>query len=249
MIMQKKRTLTMVGFLALLIALPLLTGVLAKSGFELRISALEDDTPRNVVVSDVRDTSFRVSWITERSVIGGVVLSDGSKFLENDASSYHTITVTNVSASTSYLFKVMSGTKEFGKEEGDDYSVTTASVASSGEKFLVYGQVFSPDGYSFQQGGVITLQLYDGAQTSQVLSAVINEAGGYQFDLGGMLVEDLNATFSYTSKSDATFNVYISHTEGPVEKRYTVDFAINRQVPNLYLGEASIDLLPAIEGD
>lgn len=247
--MRKNKTLTMVGFLALLIALPLITGILAKSGFEIRISALEEDEPRNVVVSDVRNTRFTVSWMSERSVIGGIVLSDGTRFMENDSTSYHTVTATGLNPATSYTFKAISGTKEFGKEEGGDYPVTTTRVASSEEKFLVYGQVFSPDGFSFQQGGVITLELYDGVLTSQIVSTIINESGGFQFDLGGLLANDLSRTFPYKTKSDATFDVYISHSEGAVEKRYTVEFSVNRQVQNIYLGEANIDLLPAIEGE
>jgi hypothetical protein len=63
------------------------------------------------------------------------------------------------------------------------------------------------------------------------------------------LTSDLASLYSYKGRSDATFNIYISHTQGALEKIHTLDLSVNRQVPNIYLGEVNIDLLPAIEGE
>jgi len=246
--MQKKKTFSIVVVLALLVAIPILTGVLARKGFEFRIAALEDDTPRNIVISDVKDDSFKVNWITERNVIGGVVTSDGTKFLEDISTSFHSVTVMGLTASTDYSFKILSGSREFGREEGD-YTVKTASVSTSEDEFLIWGQVFSADGYSFQQGGVIVLELSNLTVQSQTIAAIINETGGYTMNLGGMLSKELNRNFPYRTKADAVFKIYTSHAEEYIEKKYSVDFSINRQIQNIYLGDVNIDLLPAIEGD
>lgn len=246
--MTKKRTLSVIAIFALMVVLPLLTATLARNDFKIRIKALEDDTPHNVVVSDIRSTSFRVSWVTERSVIGGILLSDGVRLVESSDTSYHSINVVGLKSSTQYSYKLLSGTKPFEKEEGGDYVVDTSSIIEGDETYLVYGQVFSPDGYSFQQGGVITIKLSDETLTSQVLSTIINETGGYQFDLGELLSEDSNEKFPYKAKVDAVFGVYISHDQEIVEKRYTLDFTTNRQIQNIYLGEVNIDVIPAIEG-
>lgn len=247
--MQKKKTLSIVIFLGLLVAIPLLTTMLAQGGFEIRISALEEDDPRNVVISDVGAESFKVSWVTEREVVGGILMADGNKLFETDSSSFHTVDVTNLQPSTTYSFKLMSGAKEFSQEDGTDYSQTTSSIVTTDETFLVYGQVFSADGYSFQQGGVITLKLANATLVSQAVSGVINEAGGYKLDLAGLLSESMNRTYPYKTKSDAILTVYTSHAEGSFEKKYTVDFSKNRQIQNIYLGEVNIELLPAIEGE
>lgn len=246
--MNKKQTISLILIFALLISIPIITGVFQKSGFELRISALEDDEPSNVIVSNIKDSSFRVVWITERETIGGVLLSDGVQFMENEKTSYHIIDVTGLEASTTYSFKLLSGSKQTGQEDGSDYTVETTSIDVTEENFLIYGQVFSADGFSFQQGGVISLELSNSTLESQTVSSVINETGGYQFDLGGLISKDLDRNYPYKDKATANLKVFISHDQQGVEKSFTVDFSTNRQIPNIYLGEVNIDIIPAIDG-
>jgi len=247
--MKKNKTLSLITLLGLLIAIPVITGVFQRSGFELRISALEEDEPRNVVISDIRSTNFKVTWITEREVIGGILMDDGTQFNESSKSSYHTVKVEGLKANSKYTFKMLSGTKEWTMETGEDYSATTSGVPESTDKFLVYGQVFSPDGFSFQQGGIIEMSLSSGSDKSQTVSAVINETGGYQFDLGGLLNSTLTRKFAYKQEVEADLKVYIAHNQEGVEKTYSIDFLNQRQIQNIYLGEVNIDVIPGIEGE
>jgi len=247
--MKKNKTLSLLTLVGLLVAIPVVTGVFQRSGFELRISALEEDEPRNVVISDVKSTSIKVSWVTERQVIGGILLENGTQFNESTKSSYHTIDVTGLKASTTYTFKLLSDAKAWTMETGSDYSIKTSSMPASSEKFLVYGQVFSPDGFSFQQGGVISMQLVSGSETSQIVSAVINETGGYQFDLGGLQNDSLIRSFAYKQEVEATLKVYIAHDQEGVEKTYSIDFLSQRQIQNIYLGEVNIDIIPGVVGE
>jgi len=246
--MQRKKTFQLFVVLGLLITLPLATAYFARQGFELRISALEDDTPTHVVISDVSGNSFRVSWITERAVIGGILLSSQDRFAEDSKSSYHSIEIPGLKTSTEYKFELLSGTKEFKADDEKQYSVMTNGAVSTGKSYLVYGQVFSPDGFSVQQGGIITMRLESDTLSSQILSTTINEAGGYQFDIAGLLSKSLSRNYPYQTKVTAVLTVYISHEKTQVEKRHTVDFSINRQIPIVYLGDVNIDLIPAIDG-
>jgi len=246
--MNSKKILPLLSFLALLLVIPVVMAYFQRGGFNLRISALEEDEPTNVVVSDTTGESFRVAWITQREVIGGILLSDGTRFSENDKTSYHSLEVTGLSQATSHSFKLLSDSKEFSSEAGGDYIHDTAALPKGTQKFLVYGQVFSPDGFSFQQGGIITMQLSNEVMSSDILSTTINETGGFQFDIGNLLDKGLLRGFPYRTKSDATLVVYISHDTEGVSKQHTLDFSTNRQIPNLYLGEVNIDILPAIEG-
>jgi hypothetical protein len=220
-----------------------------RGDFDLRISALEDDTPTKVVVTDVKKNSFKVCWITEKETLGGVRLLDGSEILEDDITSYHEVVIASLNPGTNYTFEVLSDSKAYKDETGVDYQVKTALIGNTDETFLVYGQVFSSEGYSFQQGGIITMQLIDGSTKSQIVSTAINETGGYQLDIGGLLSESFTVPVSYKKKVDAVFNVYVSHTEPGIEKRYSVEFLNNRQIPNMYLGEVNIDVIPAIQGN
>lgn len=247
--MKKNKTLTLFLLFGLLITIPLVTGVLQKSGFELRISALENDEPSNVIVSDIKENSFKVTWITEREVIGGISITNGTQFNENDSSSYHTIDIIGLKPSTIYTFKLLSNTKSWTKEDGSDYSVKTSGTITSKEKFLIYGQVFSADGYSFQQGGIISMQLRSGTLNSELVSAIINETGGYQMNIGGVLSDGLDRTFPYEGDNDVVFKIYITNDQTAIEKNYTINFVNNRQIPNIYLGEVNIDIIPGVEGE
>jgi hypothetical protein len=246
--MKTKKTFQFVVVVALLITLPLVTGMLARSGFELRISALEDDTPRHVTITDIRGDSFKVSWITERPVIGGILFTTGERFVENDRTSNHSIAIPGLLSNTEYTFKMLSGSKEFKAENDKNYSVTTGSDTNAESPFLIYGQVFSPDGYTVQQGGIVILQLENASVKSQLVSTTINEAGGYQIDIAGMLSNNLARLYPYKTKSTAIVTVYYSHEEKQVIKRFAVDLSTNRQIPPVYLGDVNIDIIPAIDG-
>ncbi len=247
--MKKNKTLSLLTLIGLLVAIPVVTGMFQRSGFELRISALEEDEPRNVVISDIKSTSFRVSWVTERQVIGGILMESGTQFNENTKSSYHTIEVTGLKASTTYTFNLLSDAKAWPMETGEDYTNRTSSMPVTDETFLVYGQVFSPDGFSFQQGGVISMQLIGGGYTSQIVSTIVNETGGYQFDLGGLQNDSLTRNFPYKQEVEADLKVYIAHDQQGVEKTFSIDFLSQRQIQNIYLGEVNIDIIPGIEGE
>jgi hypothetical protein len=243
--MNKKQILPLLGILALLVIIPVATSYFMRNGFELRIAALQDDEPANVVVTDATSNSFRVSWITEREVIGAVELSDGATFSESDSTSYHVVNVVGLQSSTDYKFSLSSGAKDFEEE----YSQSTAQAVLSDEQFPIYGQVFSADGFSFQQGGIITLSLDTGSTQSQALSTSINETGGYQFDLGKLHTADLKSKFPYQEEATATLTIYTSHEQEGIEKMTPVDFSMNRQMQNIYLGEVNIDVIPGIEGN
>lgn len=246
--MQSKKFFSFFVVIGLLVLLPVITVTLANQGFEIRISALEDDTPNNIVTTNVSNDSFSVSWITERPVIGGIKLADGTVFYEDDAASYHSLTVTGVNPDSIMQFTVLSGDKEFNRDNGSPYSVQTAQMSPTDDTFLVYGQVFSPDGFSFQQEGIVVLQLESATGKSQEISTLVNETGGYQVDLGGLLSSDLTRNFPYRGLATLTVTVYVSHEDPGVEKSFPINFSQVRQIPNVYLGDVNVDVIPAIEG-
>ena len=166
--MDNKKFFTLLSFIAVLLIIPIATAAVQSGSFNLRISALESEEPYNVKITDVSSDSFRVSWVTERQVIGGVFMPNGLTFSEDDKTSYHSVRINTLDAATKYTFKLLSDSKEFVKPNGDDYSVKTAGSVGASDSFLVYGQVFSPDGYSYQQGGVITIQLSNPLSKSQM---------------------------------------------------------------------------------
>jgi len=247
--MKNSKFFKIAFFLLLLILIPIVSFVLMNSGFELRISALESDEPANVIISDIKSNSFKVSWITEKETLGSIKLSNGEIVAENETTSFHSLKFDGLKADTNYSFSLLSGSKEFKNPQGQLYTFKTAVIISSEDPFLVYGQVFSSDGFSVQQNGIITMTLENSGMVSNQITAIINETGGYQFDLGGLLSENLNRSFPYKVSSNATFKVYINNEDKFIERKYPVDFSINRQIPNLYLGDVEIDIITGIEGN
>ena len=247
--MKAKNFFSTLILLAMLVIIPVSTTILLNNGFEMRISALESDEPTNVFITDIKDKSFKVVWITEKEVIGQVKLADSSIFSEDISTSYHSVFVTGLTPSTRYTFKLISNAKEFLDKNGNEYSLRTASFGAKESNFLIYGQVFSVDGKTVQQFGLITLELNNGYNTSQTVSSLINENGGFQMNLGGMLTDDLSSQFSLYGVNENIFNVYVTNKDTSIEKRVSLDYSVSRQIPNIYLGDISIDVMPGIEGN
>lgn len=244
---MKKKNFSLFILFFFAITLPIVSYILIQNNFELRISAFEDDTPRNVLISDIKDSSFKVSWLTEKKTIGSILIKGGVKYSEIDRTKFHTIEIKNLKSGGEYSFSIFSLDKEF-FENGSYYKVRLAPIPISDSKFLVYGQVFSVDGYTVQQGGLISMYLKSGSLQSQKITTVINETGGYQFDLGSLYSSDLKNSFNYKLKSEAVFEIYTSHKDPKIERTYFVDFSTSRQIPNIYLGENSIDIIPGQSG-
>lgn len=234
---------------ALAISLPVTSYILVNNDFELRISAFESDEPVHVVVTDVKSGSFRITWMTQKEVIGGVRLVDNptSPTFEETPSRYHSVNIVNLTPGITHKFVLLSNDAEW-KENDAPYEVATPDSQTPDERFLIYGQVFSKDGFSFQQGGTIVIDLENSEGKSQPVSSTLNEAGGYQLDLGGLLTSDLREQFNYRSQASLHATVYTAVNEEPVVKEYTVTLSTTRQVPNIFLGDASLDVIPGLEG-
>lgn len=244
---QNRTFLSLVLVAVIAASIPLTLGILQSGNLDLRISAFESDTPANVVISSQTANSFTVTWTTEKSVTGGVVAGT-TPLIETEPATSHRMTVPNLEAGSDYEFTLTSDGVTY-PEDGTTYSATTATRdLQERDNFLVYGQVFSKDGISFQQSGVVVLELLASDTRSQRRSALINESGGYQIDLANMLDETLDEIFTYKSTVDLIITVYTPDSTQPVSKRFTQDIRSFRQLPSVYLADQDIDIIPGVDG-
>ncbi|MEI7579317.1 MAG: hypothetical protein WCJ58_04740 [bacterium] len=247
---SKKSFFSNLVVLVVALSIPATVFILKSGNLDFRFSALDSDIPENVVIANVNSNSLIVNWVTEKPVTGGVKLNGGAvlPILENKSSSYHEVEIKNLEAGKVYQFSLYSDGIEF-TNNGQFYSGQTAtkSINEAGNYF-VYGQVFSTDGITFQQGGQITLQLRKDNQKSQIIAGTINEAGGYQLNLKNLLDENLVNTYPYFGSLDVIFTVFTNASTEPITRIFTVNLDYARQLPNLYLGDVTINTIPGVEG-
>jgi hypothetical protein len=237
-----------IAVVVIAIAIPVTAYILINSNFDFRISAFQSDEPVKITISDVRSDGFRVSWLTEKPVVGGakLVITGSAPSLETVTATGHTIQFKNLEANKKFTFVLISDGKEFTPTTN---TVTTAKTISNSGNFLVYGQVFSKDGVTFQQGGTISLKITKGSTVSQLISTNINQSGGYQFNLSGTLDKDLSGNFIFSGTVDLELAINPNNKDAVIVKKLSLDFAKSRQIPNLYLGDVNIDVIPGVAGN
>ena len=249
--MNNKKTFKQVFIFILLalfaISLPISIYILKTGNFDLRIGAFESEEPERVMVTDRTSNSFKILWITEKKVFGAIkIIETGDVISENFEANSHYLEVANLEPDETYSFIIYSGTTEFPQT----LALKTLSYSEEGStNFYIYGQVFDKSGVKVQQKGLVTLEAYDGNITSELIGATINETGGYQLNFKNLLQSPLGSALNYNKSIDITLSIYINQTEEPVIKNYTFNFATQRQIPNIYLGDINLDIIPGVVGN
>jgi hypothetical protein len=245
--------LGLITLIVLAVSIPITLFILQGSNLDFRFMAFLSDEPQGVILSDIKNDSFKINWVTEKKLSGGVKIFDfnGNEYIVygQEPTSYHSIQIDKATPSTQYQFVILSDGVEY-SNQGNPYIIRTADFTpNDANNFLVYGQVFSQNGINFQQGGLVTLTLVDGnGVRSQLVANSLNAIGGYQLNLKNLMNEALSSKFMVQSEVDAIITIYLSDGSEPVQKRYTLNFSFNRQLPNIYLGDINIDIIPGIEG-
>ncbi|MBC8422391.1 MAG: fibronectin type III domain-containing protein, partial [Chloroflexi bacterium] len=213
-------------------------------------------TPSGVVISEVRvtnvrDTSFTVSWVTDRTATGevhyGVDPASLSQIAHDDrgagtSDDTHYVTLTGLTPNTSYYFDVVSdGTTD--DNGGAHYSVATGPTLSLPSSDTVYGQVFKADGTTPAEGAIVYIELFDNNGTGSsgqaaFLSALVEGSGYWFTNLGNARTADLSGYFSYSASGDGVDLAAQGAADGTASQ--TVDTANDSPAPDMVLGGVPI---------
>mgnify|MGYP001058957942 CR=1 FL=1 len=125
--MNKKETLLLIGTIVLgLGAVGTILGLKKFSGT--RSKASQENQPKNIRLEEVNPTSATISWTTKEPAYGfvsyGESMSLGNTVQTGEKATVHTATVPNLTAGTTYYYKVGVG-EEIYDNEGVPYSFTT----------------------------------------------------------------------------------------------------------------------------
>ncbi len=209
-----KRIPSLLGLLFLAMSVGIVSWF-GKNYTQLRSKASVGETPGNVQISNITDTSFTVSYTTEESVIGVISYGRDSKLgqagLDNrdreagksSPRQLHYIIITQLDPGTKYYFTILSGTMEF-RNNNQPYDVTTVGKPLEGSPSTtsITGSVNLSDG-SIPVDGIVYLS----TSTSQLLSVLLKIDGTYLLSVNSLRTSDL--TNNITLESDTLLQMVI----------------------------------------
>ncbi|MCD6290452.1 MAG: hypothetical protein J7M34_08115 [Anaerolineae bacterium] len=165
-----------------------------------------------VYVTDVRDTSFTVTWITDIASDGhvdwGLSTSLGNTKSDPVANTTtHYVTVGGLSPNTTYYFRVRSGAA-VDDNEGTYYSVTTGptlDIPVPGK--IVWGYVYDSDGMTPVANAIVYLQLQDmdgrgSLENSQWVATRTDDSGAWFYSLVNVRTANGYGYFEFTDGVD-----------------------------------------------
>lgn len=200
-----KRIPTLLGLLIISIGVGITTFLVNQTSL-FGINANPSKEPQNVRITNITDTSFSVSYITNDNVTGSIAyglstnvnqtaLDDKDQQSGNVANhKIHSITLTKLSPKTTYYFNITSGNQVY-ENNNTPFQVTTGPPLSenpSSQKPIT-GKVILSNG-SVPEEGI----LYVTTDNSQVISATIKSDGTYILPLNSLRNSDLSSYYNFT---------------------------------------------------
>jgi hypothetical protein len=203
-----KKIPTLLGLLIISIGL-VVTTFLANQTSLFGINANPSKEPQNVRITNITDTSFSVSYITNDSVTGSIAYGlntnvNQTALDDKDQQSgnvinhkIHNITLTKLSPKTTYYFNITSGDKSYGNNNVP-FQITTGPTLSQNpsDQNPITGKVILSDG-SFPQEGI----LYVTTDNSQVISATVKSDGTYMLPLNSLRNSDLSSYYNFNQNT------------------------------------------------
>lgn len=247
-----RRIPTILGLLLILVGTSM--GVIAiRQGSSWFLRAQPETIPKQVKITNITDTSFAVSWVTDGQATGFVkygsdndlsfTASDDRDQTSGTTGKYftHHITVKNLKPITSYSLKLGSGGKLF-DNNGQPYRLTTASAiqAPPPPSDVAYGTVIKADG-SPASGAIIYLSLANTTPQSTLAKA----SGSWVIPLNIARSADLTNYTSYDKDASVEEIFVQAGTEGTATAVATTRY--DSPLPSITLGQSYDFRKPAAE--
>jgi hypothetical protein len=191
------------------------TTFLVKGNQIFQTNAGPGDEPENIEVTNVSDNSFTVVYTTDKSTIGNLSVGKSKESLNqsflddrdkenNKVNEYktHFITVNNLTPSTNYYFKIISG-----NSNNSVINVKTGSLInnSAASNTPISGSVINTDG-SIPSEAVVIAKVSD----AQNISTYIKKGGIYNLSFDKLRTSDLNNLFEIDENTIVAMEIYSS---------------------------------------
>ncbi len=195
-----KKIPTLIGLLLISVG-TILTTFLVRGDTIFQIRAGPGEDPKNIKITNVSDSAFTVTYLTDDKVIGtvnhgidpnnldGISLDDRDQ-LSQQINKYnsHSITVRNLDPNTKYYYSINSGSKKY-QDTGFKFEVTTHGEISENpsSQIPVSGRVVLPDGTG-PNDGIVYVKIKD----AETISSLLKERGSYTVPLNALRKLDLD---------------------------------------------------------
>lgn len=210
-----KRIPTLLGIFVLTLGIGLTTFLTSKETF-FQIKASPTQQPQNVRITNITDTSFTVSYITNDKVTGsinygkdqnlGLTALDSRDKQSGNVKTYkvHNIEVNNLSPQSQYYFTIISGQDTY-LNNSQPFQVNTGPTISSTSQNTVKlkGKIILPTGNSPLEGII-----YITSENSEVFSTLITQNGSYEIPLRLIRTSNLSSYFIFNQTSLIKMLVY-----------------------------------------
>jgi hypothetical protein len=208
------RRIPSVAGIAILILGVVITSAFVSTGVIFTGRAAPGNTPQNVVITNITDTSFTITYTTSDTVLGtahyktsgsnaGAVAFDIRDQKNGQPRPYniHAIAINNLTPDTSYSFSITSGGGNF-TNNGKDYSVRTGKKISykAPKNAVVKGKIVNQDG-STPNDTLIYLK----SDSSQTLSTLTSN-GNYSVSTAKLRTKNLTSYITLSPSSTITIN-------------------------------------------
>lgn len=221
-------------------AIGLVSGVvLLRNPLSVLVGASPEETPQKTQITNITDSEFVVSWVTEKAVAGFVqygekdptlVVSDDRDQDNGNVGSYftHFVTVKGLTPSTGYVFKIGSG-KNLYDQQGKLYAITTGPQLNNPPAAdVAYGQVDNSSGEP-AEGAIVYLHLAGVIPQA----ALVKSSGSWVIPLATSRTTDLT---SFAPYDPATAKLEIFVEGGPLGTTQSqITTADDKPVANLIL--------------
>lgn len=203
-----RRLPTILGLLLLVAGLAVGVFVINNST-KWALRANPDIIPKQIKITNITDTSFSVSWITDGTIAGAVrygtdksipfTAKDDRDETSSTVNNYsiHHATLKNLSPSTSYYFKILSQDKLF-DNNGQEYVIQTAPLISQPPppNDVAYGIITKQDG-SPAPGVIVYLTLANATEQSTITKS----SGSWVIPLSPVRSKNLTSYLSYDQEA------------------------------------------------
>jgi len=236
--MQPKKIPTLMGLLLVLTAVAIFGYAFDRVG-PLLSHANASAAPASVMISNINDNGFTVSWTTTTPATGAITVESnntkhGVVYDEQDTINLgiyttHTATFRNGNPDTSYRIKIISNGKQYQDKNGPYIIQTGPTLDGNGTGIEpAFGTITTNSGQP-ASGTLLYLTLENG----QTLSTLIKPSGSWVIPLNLIRQESLQAFIGASERIDETL-IIRTNTE---ESRVLTDTLNDNPVPEIVIGK------------
>ena len=206
--------------------------------------ASEDTIPKQVRITNITDSGFSVSFLTDAASAGYIKYGEQNNQLnvqvaddrdqltsQTETSTTHHITVRGLQPGTQYYFQIGTGSRELFDNNGQPFSLRTAArLQNPGEAKTAYGSVSNQVGNP-ASGALIYLSM----QGASPLSALVKQNGSWAVPISTVRTTDLSGPFPLTDSTPVRIQVQGTARTETID--YTTTVGNLSPLPTLTFGQ------------